>query len=46
MWVSLDSGTSWSQPGNAPGAQAIAAVDDGSAFAISESHVQKVSEGK
>ncbi len=46
MWVSLDSGTSWSQRGNAPGAQAIAAVDDGSAFAISESHVQKVSEGK
>ncbi|NQU37553.1 MAG: exo-alpha-sialidase [Actinobacteria bacterium] len=46
MWVSLDSGTTWSQCGSAPGAQAIAAVDDGSAFAISESHVLEVAESK
>jgi len=42
LWVSADAGTTWSARGSAPGAQAIAAVDEGSAFAISESEVKEV----
>jgi len=42
VWVSADAGATWSARGSAPGAQAIAAVDQGSAFAISESDVKEV----